>query len=34
MAELGVIECIGVDEHGRLLYRGTGRPWPEDLLGE
>jgi hypothetical protein len=21
----GIIECVGVDERGRLVYRGTGR---------
>jgi hypothetical protein len=26
--EAGLIEIVGVDEHGRVVYRGTGRPWP------
>jgi hypothetical protein len=28
--EMGLLEIAGVNEHGWVLYRGTGRPWPKE----
>jgi hypothetical protein len=28
--EAGFVEIVGVDERGRIVYRGTGRPIPDD----